>query len=231
MTKAPKIVTYLRVSTQKQGQSGLGLEAQRRAVADYIRNTGAIPIGEFTEIESGRSPDRPQLKAAIAKAKATRATLCVAKLDRVGRRASEVLTLLDRKDINVVFADSPHASQLQIGILAVVAEEEARAISARTKAALAAAKARGVKLGNPKGWAVLAAYQLTHGNGAAVEAAKRSADSFADDLRMYVEGYVAQGLSNRAIAAKLNEDEIAPRRTDARWHETSVRRVRERLSI
>jgi DNA invertase Pin-like site-specific DNA recombinase len=130
-------------------------------------------------------------------------------LDRVGRRASEVLTLLDRSDIRVVFADSPNASQLQIGILAVVAEEEARAISARTKAALAPAKARGTKLGNPNGARTLALYRATNGNGSACAGAKRSADQFAQEVvRAYVEPMVVQGLSDAAIAAALNEEGV-----------------------
>lgn len=228
-----KIVAYYRVSTAKQGRSGLGLEAQRKTVADYADYHGAVIAtdGEFTEVESGRAKDRPQLKAAIAKAKATRSTLVVAKLDRVGRRAAEVLTLLDRRDIKIVFADSPEASPLENGIRAIVAEEEARAISTRTKVALAAAKARGVVLGSPKGAAPLLAYLATHGNTAACEGATKSADAFALDTKPYIEAYITQGLSDRRIAVRLNEDGIVTRREGARWHETSVRNLRARLAI
>ncbi|MGH6887632.1 MAG: recombinase family protein [Rhizomicrobium sp.] len=227
-----KIVAYYRVSTAKQGRSGLGLEAQKKAVADYVEFHGASTVAEFTEIESGkvRANDRPQLKAAIAQAKAKRATLCVAKLDRVGRRAADVLNLLSDSKVKVVFADSPNASQLQIGILAVVAEEEARAISARTRLALAAAKARGTKLGNPKGARALALYRAENGNKAGCAGARRSAAEFANDARAFVEPFVIKGLSDAAIAEALNGDGIRTPR-DGRWHETSVRRLRDRLAI
>jgi DNA invertase Pin-like site-specific DNA recombinase len=229
---ATKIVAYYRVSTAKQGRSGLGLDAQKKAVADYVAIHGANTVAEFREIESGkvRANDRPQLKAAIALAKAKRATLCVAKLDRVGRRAADVLNLLNDSRVKVVFADSPNASQLQIGILAVVAEEEARAISVRTKAALAAARARGVKLGNYDGGHALTAYTAKHGNVAGCTGAKRSADEFANDARAFVAPLIQDGLPDAAIAEALNEYGIETRR-GARWHETSVRRLRERLAI
>lgn len=230
MARKHKIVSYLRVSTKRQGLSGLGLEAQRASVAAYVATHGAKMIAEFVEVESGLNSDRPQLRAAIATAKAKRATLLCAKLDRVGRRASEVLTLLDSAKVPVAFADSPNASKLQLGILAVVAEEEARAISARTKAALAAAKARGVRLGNPGGAAPLLAHHLIHGNFKAIEAAKRKASSFAQDLEMYVQGYVLQGLSNAAIAEALNNDGFATSR-NAKFHETTIRRLRARLNL
>ncbi|HEY5239696.1 MAG TPA: recombinase family protein [Rhizomicrobium sp.] len=228
-----KIVAYYRVSTAKQGRSGLGLEAQRKAVADYAAfHSAKIEGEEFTEIESGKvkANDRPQLKAAIALAKAKRATLCVAKLDRVGRRAADVLNLLNDSRVKVVFADSPNASQLQIGILAVVAEEEARAISVRTKAALAAAKARGTKLGCPNGGAALARYRVENGNAPGCAGARRSANEFANDTLAFVEPLVIKGLSDSGIAAALNADGIETRR-GGRWHETSVRRLRARLAI
>lgn len=229
---ATKIVAYYRVSTQKQGRSGLGIEAQKRAVADYAAFHGATVVADFTEVESGRkrSQERPQLQAAIALAKAKRATLCVAKLDRVGRRAADVLRLLDDSRVRVVFADSPHASQLQIGIMAVVAEEEARAISSRTRAALAAARARGVKLGGPNGAAPLRAYAALNGNRAATEGATRAADEFAADVGPYVAAMIGKRMSDVAIAGALNAEGIETRR-GARWHEMSVRRLRARLAI
>lgn len=153
-----------------------------------------------------------------------------AKLDRIGRRASEVLTLLDKSRVNVVFADMPHASDLQLGIMAVVAQEEARAISARTKAALAAAKVRGVKLGGPNGDAPLVAYRAQHGNKAAREGASKHAEQFAREVADFVAPLVRNGLSDSAIASALNADGIETRR-GARWHETSVRRLRARLAI
>lgn len=237
LKKAPKVVIYRRVSTQGQKESGLGLEAQSKAVSDYIALHGAEVVGTFEETESGRKKDRPELKAAIATAKAKRAILLVAKLDRVGRRASEVLTLLDRNDIKIVFADSPNASQLENGLRAIIAEEEARAISARTKAALAAAKVRGIKLGCPNGARALLIYQAKEvqkgldANHVACEAASKAADAFAQDTKPFLLDYVSQGYSNAKIAASLNEDGIATRREGARWHETSVRNLRARLAI
>lgn len=227
-----KMVAYYRVSTAKQGRSGLGLEAQKAAVDGYAAFHGAVVSEEFTEIESGRkrSQERPQLQAAIAIARAKRATLCVAKLDRVGRRAADVLKLLDDAKVKVAFADSPNASPLQLGILAVVAEEEARAISARTKAALAAAKARGKRLGGGDGGRALAAYRAEHGNALACAGAKRGADDFARDARAFVEPLVRERMSDAAIAAALNAEGIETRR-GGRWHETSVRRLRARLAL
>jgi DNA invertase Pin-like site-specific DNA recombinase len=230
LLKVAKVVTYTRVSRQSQGENGLGMAAQEKLLADYIAFHGATVVDSFKEVKSGLK-ERPALKKAIAKAKATRSILLCAKLDRVGRRASEVLTLLDRSDVKVVFADTPHASSLQLGIMAVVAQEEARAISARTKAALAAAVARGVKLGGPKGAAPLIAHVAQFGNVAAIAGAEKKADEFALDTKAFIEPFVSQGLTNKAIAERLNADGIETRRKGGRWHETSVRRLRERLAI
>jgi DNA invertase Pin-like site-specific DNA recombinase len=140
-----KWVCYLRVSTDRQGQSGLGLEAQRKAVLDF-RNGGQWKLAdEFVEVESGKRSDRPQLAAALA-CKRLKARLVVAKLDRLARNVAFISRLMER-GVEFVAADMPFANKLTIHILAAVAEHEREAISARTKAALAAAKARGVKLG------------------------------------------------------------------------------------
>lgn len=232
MQNGTNIVTYRRVSTAKQGRSGLGLSDQAEKLAQYAAYTRATVVKEFTEEESGKvkSSDRKQLKAAIALAKAKRCTLVVAKLDRVGRRAADVLGLLDDRKLKVVFADSPTASRLENGVRAVFAEEEGRAISERTKAALAAARARGVKLGNYEGGRALVRYTAKHGNVKGCEGAKKHADEFARDMHDFVEPLVKRGLTDAAIATALNEDGIATRR-GARWHETSVRRLRARLAI
>src|SRR3984893_3999557 len=139
-------VSYLRVSTDKQGRSGLGIEAQRAAVASYLAGFGAAPIAEFVEVESGKRADRPELSRALAECRVRKATLVIAKLDRLARDAHFLLGL-QRSDIAFTAADMPNANRLTVGIMAMVAEEERRAISERTKAALAAAKARGVRLG------------------------------------------------------------------------------------
>jgi DNA invertase Pin-like site-specific DNA recombinase len=231
--KTLKIVAYYRVSTWKQGRSGLGLEAQQKAVADYAASQGAVMVASFTEVESGRmlAHDRPELAKAIKMAKARRATLCVAKLDRVGRKASDVLRLVDQPGLSVAFADSPNAKGFEIGIRAVIAEEEARAISERTKAALAAAKARGTKLGNNDGGAALLAYKAKHGNLSGVIGARKHATQFADDMRPVFEPLIEAGLSDGAIAKTLNDDGVPTRRDGGRWHETSVRRLRWRLEL
>ena len=200
-----KFVAYLRVSTVRQGRSGLGLEAQREAVRTFIDSrAGKIIAPEFVETESGKRNDRPQLQAALARCRATGASLVVAKLDRLSRNAAFLLTLRD-SGVPFVAADMPEANTLTIGILAVVAQAEREAISARTKAALAAAKARGIKLGNPKGSA-----NLKPGIGTA--AASDAARSFAQGLLPMVAELEAAGLSLNAIARRFNEDGIRSRR-------------------
>ena len=139
-------VSYLRVSTQKQGQSGLGLEAQRKAVSDYLNYGDWNVIEELVEIESGKNNRRPKLMEAIDLCKASGATLLVAKIDRLARDAAFLLNLKDA-GIEFIAADMPEANRLTIGIMALVAEQEREIISKRTKDALAAAKAKGVQLG------------------------------------------------------------------------------------
>ncbi len=152
-----KFVAYYRVSTDKQGKSGLGLEAQEAAVVAFIASKGedARLLASFVEIESGkRSDNRPQLKLAMEQARLTGATLLIAKMDRLSRDAHFLLGL-QKAGVKFVAADMPEANELVVGIMAMIAQAERQMISARTKAALAAAKARGVKLGNPRGAAHL----------------------------------------------------------------------------
>ena len=149
-----KFISYLRVSTVRQGQSGLGLEAQRQVVEDYLRLGDWPVLREFVEVESGGRNDRPQLAAAMAECRLTGATLLIAKLDRLSRNAAFLIGLRDG-GIRFVAADMPDANALTVGILALVAENEREAISARTKAALRAAKARGTVLGGYRGGPVV----------------------------------------------------------------------------
>ncbi len=144
-----QVVAYYRVSTQKQGQSGLGLDAQREAVMSYVCSEGKDLIGEYFETESGTLDDRPQLSLALDQCELTGARLVIAKLDRLSRNVSFLANLME-SGVKFIAADNPQANELTIHILAAVAQEERRAISERTKTALAAAKARGVKLGNPR---------------------------------------------------------------------------------
>lgn len=144
-----KYVAYLRVSTQRQGFSGLGLEAQREIIHNYLRDTK--PIEEYVEVESGRKTDkgRPKLKEALSVCRNTGATLIVAKLDRLARNVSFLSNLLE-SDVEIVFCDFPQANKMVLHILAAISQYEAELIATRTKQALAAKKARGCKLGNPE---------------------------------------------------------------------------------
>jgi DNA invertase Pin-like site-specific DNA recombinase len=141
-----RFVSYLRVSTARQGRSGLGLEAQRKAVADYLNGGDWKLLAEVVEVESGKLTDRPKLAEALRLCRVHNATLVIAKLDRLSRDAHFLLGL-EKAGVDFVAADMPHANRLTVGIMAMVADEERRAISKRTKEALAAAKARGVRLG------------------------------------------------------------------------------------
>lgn len=142
-----KYVAYLRVSTQKQGFSGLGLEAQKEIIKNYLHTK--IPVAEFTEVESGRKTDRPKLKDALALCRTTGATLIVAKLDRLARNVSFLSNLLE-SDVDIIFCDFPQANKMVLHILAAISQYEAELTASRTKAALQAKKARGEKLGNPE---------------------------------------------------------------------------------
>lgn len=144
-----KFVAYFRVSTDRQGKSGLGLEAQRKSVLDYLDGGRWTLIAEFTAIESGKRNDRPELERALAACKKQKAKLVIAKLDRLSRNLAFIATLMD-SGVEFIAVDNPHANKLTVHILAAVAQHEREIISARTSAALQAAKARGKRLGNPK---------------------------------------------------------------------------------
>lgn len=144
-----KFVAYFRVSTDRQGKSGLGLEAQRKSVLDYLDGGRWELVAEFTEVESGKRSDRPELERALACCKKHRAKLVIAKLDRLSRNLAFIATLMD-SGVEFIAVDNPHANKLTIHILAAVAQHEREMISVRTSAALQAAKARGKRLGNPR---------------------------------------------------------------------------------
>jgi DNA invertase Pin-like site-specific DNA recombinase len=226
MEPAMKIVAYQRVSTARQGASGLGLEAQTRAIEEYAKARGATLLGSFTEVESGKANDRPELAKALHLAKVTGATLVIAKLDRLSRNAAFLLTLRD-SGVRFVAADMPDANDLTVGIMALVAQQEREAISRRTREALAAAKARGVKLGNPNGAAAL--MRSGKGNRAGICAIKTSADRHAANLIPVIEALRLEGVSSLgAIAEALNErGMLTPR--GGRWHKSSVRNLLNRL--
>src|SRR6185437_10968298 len=188
----PRFVSYYRVSTQAQGRSGLGLEAQRSAVEHYLRCRDGKLIREFTEIETGKGANalerRPELRAALDLCRKQGAILVIAKLDRLARNVNFVTGLIE-SGVDFVAADMPHATKVMIQIHAVMAENERDQISARTKAALAAAKARGVKLG------VTGSTNLRPN----LEARQESALVFAAKMRPLFEGFELRGLSQRAM--------------------------------
>jgi DNA invertase Pin-like site-specific DNA recombinase len=151
-----KFVTYYRVSTQKQGQSGLGLEAQKSAVKEYLNTHGGVALASFTEVESGKINTRPQLEAALLRCRQAHATLLVAKLDRLSRNAAFLFNLRD-SGVKFQALDIPEANTLTLGVMAVLAQHEREIISARTRAALAARRARGLPLGTPRDLSAYAA--------------------------------------------------------------------------
>jgi DNA invertase Pin-like site-specific DNA recombinase len=213
-------VSYLRVSTDRQGRSGLGIEAQRAAVASYLAGFGAEPVVEFVEVESGKRADRPELARALAECRVRKATLVIAKLDRLARDAHFLLGL-QRSGIAFTAADMPNANRLTVGIMAMVAEEERRAISERTKAALAAAKARGVKLGGRA--ESLKNTELGRQRGKEVRQARAAAR--ANDLSPVIESIRAEGIASATgIAKALNQRGIpAPR--GGKWQAVQVQRL------
>lgn len=222
----PKYVTYYRVSTERQGRSGLGLEAQRSAVATFLKHQDGREVATFTEVETGKRNDRPQLGAALKRCKQTNATLLVAKLDRLSRNAAFLLNL---RDAGVKFQalDLPEVNTLALGVLAVIAQHERETISARTKAALAARKARGLPLGTPRD---LSTWQAA---GAATGCKTNSdkAREWALDQREVIESARAAGAKTlQAIADHLNGESITTRR-GSHWTPAAVSRVVMHLGI
>ena len=216
-----RFVSYLRVSTAQQGRSGLGLEAQRRAVLDYLNGGRWRLIEEHVEVESGRRNDRPALARALAACRLHGATLLVAKIDRLSRNAAFLLALRDA-GTEVTFADMPEANKLTVTVMAAVAEHEAEAIGARTKAALAAAKARGVKLGTPGNLTVAGARR---GRRAGAETRRSRALQRAVDLAPAIRELQAAGArSLRQLAAGLN-DRGVPATRGGQWSAAQVQRV------
>jgi len=212
-------IAYYRVSTAKQGESGLGLEAQEVAVAGYLSTHDAELVGSFTEVESGTRKTRPELTAAMLACKKQRAGLIIAKLDRLARNAAFLLSIIE-SSVPVVFCDMPDIPDGAIGKfmitqMAAVAELEAGLISQRTKVALARAKARGVVLGAS--------------GKALAEKNKAGASEFAEKLRGTVERLQSQGATTiEKLAAAMNAEGIATAR-GGRWHATTVHRLLARL--
>lgn len=221
-----KVIAYYRVSTEEQGRSGLGLEAQRQAVTALCAGRGWEIIAEHTEVESGKRDNRPALTAALKHAEVTGAVLMVAKLDRLSRSVS-FLSALQDSGARFLAADMPEANELTVHIMAAVAQAERKAIGQRTREALTAAKARGTKLGNPNGAAALR--RAGKGNRDAVAVLKANADEYAKKLAETVDAIRSTGaVTLGAIADALNERHIQTRR-GGKWHPTSVKNLLARL--
>lgn len=219
MSPASKFVVYYRVSTARQGASGLGLEAQRAAVDQYLAGGSGEVVAEFKELESGRKSDaaRPELAKALAECKKACARLLVAKLDRLARNVHFVSGLMQSK-VKFVACDLPEANDLTIHIMAAFAEHEAKRIGERTRDALAAAKRRGVVLGTT-GPANLKRN---------LEERKAAADAFAARLRREIRGMQAEGMTVAAMVRELNQKGIATAR-GGRWQQAQLDRVIARL--
>lgn len=211
-------ITYFRVSTDRQGKSGLGLDAQQEAVRRFLRPDDRV-ISSFTEVESGRKSDRPQLGEALDACRRTGATLAIAKLDRLSRSVSFIATLMD-SGVPLVAVDNPSANRLTLHILAAVAEAEAEAISARTKAALAAAKERGTTLGGYRG-VLPTAEQRARGRANRTDAARRRA---APAIQAVADARASGATSLNEIAAHLNTQGVRTPRGGC-WTATQVMRV------
>lgn len=224
-TTKKALVSYLRVSTRKQGASGLGLEAQRAAVAEYAKREGLRVVAEYVEVESGKKAARPELAKALNHCRAAKACLVVAKLDRLARNVAFLSALMEA-GLDFVALDNEHANKFTLHVLAAVAEQEARATSERTKAALAAAKRRGVLLGSsrPGHWKGLEAKRLA----GARRGVRRAAELRTQAARQHNGMAVAEALQLRGkglswfeIAEVLNQKGLVTRRGN-NWSKSSV---------
>lgn len=214
-----KAIAYYRVSTDRQGKSGLGLEAQAEAVSRFATQEGYQVIAEFTEVESGKKNKRPQLLTALAQCRKQRAMLVIAKLDRLGRNVAFISNLIEsRVDFKAV--DNPHANKLMVHMLAAFAEHEREQISTRTKDALRAAKRHGVQLGK-------------HGKEVLSKINAATAADFAAQMQPIIHEIKAQGFTTiRAICAELNRREIPTFRNDGQqWHIQSVHTLLQRIVV
>lgn len=222
------LIAYYRVSTKQQGDSGLGLEAQAVSVRSYASQSSLPIAGVYVEVESGKLADRPQLSRALAHAKRAKAVLVVAKLDRLARNVEFTAALLN-SGVEFVACDNPTANRLTIHILAAVAEDEARRISERTKAALAAAKTRGTLLGSArKGhWQGRESLRLAALERARVKAIttrrKKANDAYADLIPL-IQALRDEGQSLQAIAARLTNEGHETRR-GCKWSPMQVSRI------
>lgn len=215
-----KYVAYYRVSTQKQGKSGLGLEAQRKMVSDFVTANGGEIVAEYTEVESGKRDDRPQLGEAMKHAALVGGRILVGKLDRLSRDL-HFITSLQKSRVDFVVSDMPHCDSFTIHIYGALAERERQLISSRTKAGLAVAKSKGVKLGTNNLNPELAKEASAKG----VATIKQNAADFAARVKPTVEAFLAQGKSLRGVAAELEKLGVKTARGGNTWTATGVKNV------
>lgn len=221
-------VGYARVSTARQGRSGLGLDAQEAAIKAFMLPGDRLLVPLYVEVESGRDSERPKLRAALAHCKRTGATLLIARLDRLARSVRFISSLME-EGVDFRACDMPNATPFMLHIYAAVAEEEARAISKRTKVALAAAKARGVRLGGDRGHRTLTRLDAVKGSGIAAAARRQAADHAAHALvpvlaELRQEGAASLGALARGLAARG-----VPMPRAGTWNPTAVRRILARI--
>jgi len=212
-----RYVAYYRVSTQKQGKSGLGLDAQRKMVSDFIAGNGGELVSEFTEIESGKVDTRPELLAAMKQADLVGGKLLVGKLDRLSRDL-HFITSLQKSRVDFVVCDLPGCDSFTINIYGALAQRKREMISARTKAGLEAAKARGKKLGTNN----LPPEMVHAASAKGVTVIKQNADSFAAKVATVIEGMQSQGKGLRAIARELGNLGVQTAR-GGQWTPTAVK--------
>lgn len=210
-------IAYYRVSTDRQGKSGLGLEAQQEAVRLFADRQDYQVIAHFTEIESGKKNNRPQLLAALNQCRKEKATLIIAKLDRLGRNVAFIANLMESK-VQFKAVDNPYADELMIHLLAAFAQHERKQISIRTKDALQAAIRRGVQLGK-------------HGKEVQCHREREAADQFAEQVRPTIEEIQRQGITTiRAICNELNHQQVPTYRGSAKgWHIRTVHLLLKRV--
>jgi DNA invertase Pin-like site-specific DNA recombinase len=215
------VVTYIRVSTAQQGRSGLGIEAQRAALSHFVEAEGCQVAGEFVEVETGKGADaldrRPQLAAALALARKAKASVLVAKLDRLSRDVAFIADLMARRVPFIVAELGADTDPFILHLYAALAEKERNMIAGRTKAALAARKAQGVKLGNPR--------NLAEAGAKGAQTQREAADAFAANVLPIVRQLQASGATTpRAIAAAMNARGVRTAR-GGDWHDSTVRNL------
>lgn len=224
-----KFVSYLRVSTTRQGKSGLGLDAQRKSVTDYLNGGPWQLVAEVIEVESGKNNGRPELQRAFDLCRDYGAKLIVAKIDRLTRDAAFLLSLRDA-GVDFIAADMPDANRLTVGIMALVAEQEREAISRRTKDALAAAKARGVQLGAYRDGKFIGRTGTPEDARRATETRVQAAQAFARDKARLLQEADPDGTASLATVAQwFNDRGVRTPSGRGKWTATSIRRLKTRL--